>query len=192
MACNICGNVFINNYQLGPNKRICKRTDNSISVRAQGRSTSSSDSDSEAAAAFIFTPVEVVRQGPAEVCLRDCVNRERDWHKSRPALFATRPPATSNSMARDYRPVSALFIFILLAHYLLYDCFASCSSLVCSLIIYCMIVMLVASCSSLICSLIYFMIVASCSSCGKSMSSALTTLVLPRFGASLMLFEAKL
>ena len=188
MACGVCGKVFRNRYQLGPHKRRCIRRCIRTENLAQGRISSSGESDIDV---VICTPVEVVHRRPEEVCLRACVNRVRDWHASTPALFATRPPITPDSMARDYRPVSCLLlcfygtrllprklfivmlIFILLAHLFIvcmYDC--------CLFVAY-----------------LYFarsFIYCSCKKGGKSMSSALMTRVLPRFGASLMPFEAKL
>ena len=115
MACNICGQAFINRFQLGPHKRQCIAAQKRRRERVQG--CSSTDSENEAN--VITTPVQVVRQTQEQVCLRTCANRERDWAESTRALFASRPPATPNSMARDYRPVSSSILYMILDHLLI-------------------------------------------------------------------------
>jgi len=102
MACNICGQAFNNRFQLGPHKRQCNAAQKRRRARVQGCSSTESENEAN----VITTPVQVVRQTQEQVCLRACANRERDWPASTRALFATRPHATPNNMARDYRPVS--------------------------------------------------------------------------------------
>ena len=111
MSCNICGQVFTNRFQLGPHKRKCAADHKRRCVRVQGCCDNEPD--------IISTPEQVVRQTPEQVCLRTCANRERDWAESTRALFASRPPATPNSMARDYRPVSSSILYMILDHLLI-------------------------------------------------------------------------
>lgn len=170
MACNICGQFFNNRFQLGPHRRVCvaPRKRRCICV-LQG---CSSGSDSENEPNVITTPVQVVRQTPEQVCLRACANRERGWETSTPALFVTRPSATSNSMARDYRQVSdhsapSLCTALNFTHLLRTHVRGPADlSIAC-------------------------MIVFSCKICGKSMFSALTTHAHQHFGVSSMLCVVK-